>query len=642
MSSLARAAVLATLVLACTEPEVATTSGPGTTQDEPTSGGEVPTSGDSPTSASVTSIDPIATDTIDPTLSPSTGTTTGNIDTTDTTTTSESSGTSDETSSSDTTGPDVCVDFSCSPEFDQVLCDGSLVEACAPGSYCVGDSCQPLTACEAAALLKRSDGCDFWAVKTQLLKEADGACFAAFIANTGDEPAHIALEFNGQSLPVAPHTRIPVGQGLDLQFTPYDAVAGLPVGEVAIIFLSRGPGTHPKCPVPSAAVPFETQVVGTGRGQAFHITSDVPVAAYQTLPFGGGSAAVTSATLLLPTSVWGTSYIGVNAGAASMSGSPLLTVVATEDATHITLRPTVAVLGSPSVKGGPAGVPIDYTLARGETLQITQPKELTGSPLSSDKPFAVFGGSTCLNLPTNTYACDGAHQQIPPIQALGHVYAATRYRDRDPRIDETPPWRLVGAVDDTILTYSPAKPPGAPDTLMLGQLAEFPAAGPFVVQSQDSDHPFYAAAFMTGGAPFSGSGDPDWVNLIPIDQYQQHYVFFTDPTYSETELVVVRRAVDGEFAPVNLDCLGDLVAWKTLGDPADGLEWTRHQLVTGNFKKVGNCSTGRREMTSENPFGVTVWGWGSGASELFYTQYVSYAYPAGATIRPINSVVIPQ
>ena len=44
-------------------------------------------------------------------------------------------------------------------------------------------------------------------------------------------------------------------------------------------------------------------------------------------------------------------------------------------------------------------------------------------------------------------------------------------------------------------------------------------------------------------------------------------------------------------------------------------------------------------------FGVTVWGWGSAATgtELTgtYTQYASYAYPAGANITKLNNVVVP-
>lgn len=642
MASLARASVLVTSVFACVEPEVVTTAEP----DVSTSGGPTevtPTTADEPpTSTSGTTVDPPTTTM---SIDPSTGgpgestSSTGPFESTSTGETSSATTLATASGDSDTsTGEPGCVDFSCSPEFDQVLCDGTMVEACQPGTYCVESSCQELTVCEAAALLKRSDGCDFWAVKTELTALANGACFAAFVANTGDAPAHIGLEYDGAALPVAPIARIPKGHGQDLTLTPYDEAVGLPVGEVAILFLSRGPGTYPKCPIP-AAVQSETQIVGTGRGNAFHITSDVPVAAYQTQPFGGGSGAVTAASLLLPTSVWDTSYISVSPGPAGPSGTPLLTVIADTDGTHVTLRPKVPVLGSPEVQGGPAGVPIVYTLARGEALQINQSKELTGSSLTADRPFAVFGGSTCLNVPGNVDACDGAHQQIPPIHALGRSYAGVRYRDRSALVDETPPWRLVGAVDGTVLSWWPVKPVGAPVSLDHGQLAEFTAAGPFVVTSQDGDHPFYASAFMTGGEPFNGAGDPDWVNLIPVEQYQDHYIFFTDPTYSETELVVVRHAVDGAFSDVTLDCAGPLVAWKPLGD---GLEWTRVQLVTGNFKKVGNCSTGRREISSDNPFGVTVWGWGSAASELFYTRYVSYAYPAGATIRPINDIVVPQ
>jgi len=136
----------------------------------------------------------------------------------------------------------------------------------------------------------------------------------------------------------------------------------------------------------------------------------------------------------------------------------------------------------------------------------------------------------------------------------------------------------------------------------------------------------------------NGEGDPEWVNVIPTDQYLDNYVFFTDPTYSETSLVVTRRpsTQTGQFADVTLDCAGPLTGWQPFGD----LEYTRIDLVTGNFQNVGNCSNGRHEMSSEVPFGVTVWGWGSAATSTF-TQYVSYAYPAGASVQPINEVNVP-
>ena len=73
-------------------------------------------------------------------------------------------------------------------------------------------------------------------------------------------------------LPVASFTRIPQGQGKNIVYQPYDANVGLPVGEVAILFLSRGPGNFPNCPAP-AGILQETHVVGTGFGKAFRIST---------------------------------------------------------------------------------------------------------------------------------------------------------------------------------------------------------------------------------------------------------------------------------------------------------------------------------------------------------------------------------
>ena len=72
-------------------------------------------------------------------------------------------------------------------------------------------------------------------------------------------------------------------------------------------------------------------------------------------------------------------------------------------------------------------------------------------------------------------------------------------------------------------------------------------------------------------------------------------------------------------------------------------------LVRHNFAAQGNCDNGRHEIHTDAPFGLTVWGWGTaetggalgGGSPGFYTQAVSYAYPAGMSVQPINTVVVP-
>jgi hypothetical protein len=258
---------------------------------------------------------------------------------------------------------------------------------------------------------------------------------------------------------------------------------------------------------------------------------------------------------------------------------------------------------------------------------------------------------------------------IPPVQALGNEYVGVRYRTRSPPIEESVPWRLIGAVDGTTLTFDPPQA-GAPTTLNAHQVIEIDQTGPFVVSSQDSAHPFYFAQYMTGGFPFSGVGDPEYVNVISPAQYLSRYTFFTDPTYPETNLVVV-RALDkatGLFPDVNLDCAGTLTGWAPVGGSGT-YQFTRIDLSSGDFQGQNGCNNGVHTITgsfageagtgASTPFfGVTIWGWGNtvtdplpddaanpidqaGEANPGFTRWVSYAYPAGANILKLNDVVVP-
>ncbi len=530
----------------------------------------------------------------------------------------------------------------CSADLQHVIdCQGQVVETC-PGDVACENGVCDAEPCAAAEAAKSSYGCEYFAVKPDVIVEAKGACFAVYVANTWPSPVFIDVSRGGQQFSDTSFIQIPQGQGQGITYLPYDPVAGLPPGEVAILFLSHEsppPASVNDCPLP-AAMNAESGVLGNGIGQAFRITTDKPVVAYSILPYGGGSAAATSASLLLPTSAWDSNYIAINAYAKSQAVStalPSMDIVAYEDDTLVTLLPGVALVGGNGIPSGPAGSPVTILLQAGQFAQISQVAELTGSPIQADKPIGLWAGASCLNVPVDAFACDSAHQQIPPVRALGSRYVGVRYRNRsNATSEETPPWRLVGAVDGTDLLWSPSVPPGAPTTLAQGQMAEFQASGPFVVESQDASHPFYFAQYMTGGMDFAGEGDPEFVNIVPTDQYLRRYVLFTDPTYSETSLVVVRSPseVDGTFSDVTLDCAGVLGGWQPVGE----YEYTRVDLVTGDFQDVGSCSNGRHEVSSDQPFAVTVWGWGGFSA--FFTSYVSYAYPAGASIKPINEVVV--
>jgi hypothetical protein len=517
--------------------------------------------------------------------------------------------------------------------------------------------------CATAAQQRGNAGCRFQAVPVAQGAVA-GSCFAMFVTNPGSQPATIKMERGGQALSLGRAARLPRGSGRQLTYVALENDQ-VPPGEVAIVFLAQSNDQlFARCP--SAAIPLvsgQTALkVGmddgpaAGLSDAFRLVSDRPVVAYQVFPYGGGSSAVTSATLLLPEEAWGKSYLGVH---PIQNGMPEavgrnLAIVAAQDDTTVTLRPTAPVGGAGGVPAIAAGALGTLKLRAGQYVELSHAtKELTGSVIAADKPIGVFGGAACLQVPAQPCCCDSAHQQIPPTEAWGTEYAGVRYKSRAADKEESVPWRLVGAVDGTRLSYQPAAPAGAPATIGKGQFLEFESASPFVVRSQDAEHPFFLAGYMTAGEGFDGAGDPEFVNVLPTAQFLSSYVFFTDPSYPETNLVVVRkRGADGKFADVHLGCSATPVTgFAPLGD----VEYARVNLSTGNWEPaIPGCDNGKQVMTSAAPFGVTVWGWGSKATGQgdpqgqyphtplppWYTRFASYAYPAGASIGRVNQVVV--
>ncbi|MFO0758767.1 MAG: IgGFc-binding protein [Byssovorax sp.] len=536
----------------------------------------------------------------------------------------------------------------CSSDLHNVVdCNGNVVAACPADQGCGSTGCVP--ACESARQNKSTIGCDYYSVPPDTISEGEGACFAAYITNTWGSPITISVERGGQLYDVGPFARVPSGTGKSITYANLPN-GQLEPGKVAILFLARFGANLVDCPagVTPALTDQLASIHGTGKGSAFHIVTSAPVVAYDIFPYGGGQSAATSATLLLPTTVWDTNYVAVDAFRKSqlvVTAQPSIDIVGAEDGTTVTINPTVPIIGGAGVQGSAANVPVSYQLNKGQVLQLSQDTELIGSAIQADKPIGLWGAASCLSIDVNAHACDSAHQQIPPVKALGSAYAAVRYRNRFQGIEESPPWRVVGAVDGTVLTYEPEPPQGAPLSLSLGQVGEFNTPGPFTVRSQDPDHPFYMSAHMTGcttvSPPGDCRGDPEFVNVIPLEQYLRSYTFFTDPTYPETNLVLVRQADMTGFHDVKLDCAGTVNGWMPLGNNGT-LQYARIDLVTNNFLGVNGCDNGLHEIHSDAPFGLTVWGWGTALSDqTLFSQAVSYAYPAGASVQPINTVVVP-
>ena len=537
----------------------------------------------------------------------------------------------------------------CSADLRDVLdATGGTLRTCPLDQGCSMGACVP--ACDAAVAAHGSIGCAFLAMTPPTYPPALPPCHSVFLANTWDQPVRVTVHRGGTSYDATTFGRI-----VDNATTPDHWAAipttGIPVDAVGVLFLSSDPhavmpetGTPLTCPV-TPAINAATVIDASGEGDAWAIGTDAPVSAYDIIPFGGAPSFFPSASLLLPTSALGDQYVVIATpiGTATPGGPQWLAIIGSADATSVSIQPTVDLAaggGLPAIAAGTTGtVMLDAGQVAQWQLPTTTTLDTSGTLVRASHDVAVVAGNRFFrDQPTPGPGGEGTHQQILPLDALGHRYVAAPYTTR--RMDLAPeviPYRIVGGADGTVLTFDPAIT-GAPTTLARGQIADISSSAAFVVSSQDAMHPFALGQIMPTANLVGGSrpgaqnsmfgpqlGDEEFVVFFPPDQYLSRYVFFTDPTYWTTNLALVReRDASGAFQPVMIDCVGEVSGW-TAVDAAHAYEVTNVDLVRAGVG-VGSCVNGHHVASSAAPFGVVVWG---------TDAYASYAYPAGGNAQQL-------
>ena len=532
----------------------------------------------------------------------------------------------------------------CSSDLHSVLdADGNVIGVCPDDQGCADGTC--VDACSAATASHGSVGCDFVVATPSFYPGIAPPCFAVFLANNWPESAAVTITREGISYDATTFGRVPDGSPNSASWFAIPAT-GIASANVGVLFLSSDPtsnngGAPTTCPVTPAVATANGAAVATGSdsatgiGSSFHITTSFPVSAYDIIPYGGASTLLPSAELLLPTTAWGTNYVA--AGPQISTGPGWGQVVAAIDNTIVTITPNVTLPGGPAVATAPANTPTQYTLAAGQYLQWQNAGDMAGSVIQANNPVSYTGGTgyLCLTSATSTGGgCDSSHQQTPPVSALGSQYVASAYATR--RHDQQPEsirYRLVGAADGTALTFDPPIT-GAPTAISTGEVVELETTNSFLITSQDSMHPFFVAQYMSGcKVPeyyiTDCLGDEEYVNVLPPAQWLASYVFFTDPTYATTNLVITRKAGNAGFREVMIDCIGVVSGWQPVGSTGE-FETTNVDLQRGNVS-VGACRNGRHTATSSGAFTITVWG---------LSETASYAYPAGGNVGKINPVVV--
>lgn len=555
-----------------------------------------------------------------------------------------------------------CVQFKCTPNekacFDaasvrQCNADGTgwlpestFLEECdflGSGETCVNAQC--VTPCELAVATNSYQGCEYWAVDLPNGSDDGGPLgssnpqFSVVVANTsGRFPAKITIT---QGINDAP-----VNGGVCPGDTPTACAnraltdVQVPAGKLVIFNL------------PSIQWTGDTSI---RDNEAFHVRADRPVAAYQFNPLdNSGGSFSNDASLLLPVHTLQTDYIAAAWQHAGQAASTLTLVGAADGDVSVTITLAAAVDGraGAGVRAGTGigrqtpGASFPVTLKKGRIVSFVTNaagQDFTGTkvrctnPGGADcKPFGVFGGHVCANIPTGQSYCDHVEEMLFPTVTWGTDYLIGRF---GPRGDENfaknaDVVRIIALNDNTNLTWSPGPPAGAPTALGAGRWAEFDVRVPVFVSATG---PISVISYMKGatnqsavcdscnnGNPGCNAtvyrstcwGDPGMALGVPVQQFRRDYVFLTPGTYRENFVNILAPTgarirlngnivLPGEFRAVTPE-------W-SVARVALGTNFRQHALLVDDADKSA---------------GIIVYGW---------DQDVSYAYPGGLDLRIIQS-----
>ncbi len=308
----------------------------------------------------------------------------------------------------------------------------------------------------------------------------------------------------------------------------------------------------------------------------------------------------TDAFLGLPTDVLGTRYLVMSyTGAASSQ----VGIVATQNATTVTITP------STTVRSRAAGVPYNITLNQGQTYEIGDANDMTGTLVVSNKPIGVFGSNQCANIPPGYSYCDHIVEMLPPTTTWGRKFGTVPLARRT----NGDTWRIMASENNTVIKINGVAEPAK----NRGQWVEKILTTRSIIES---DKPVLVAQFSNGSTFSSNPGDPFMMLIPPLEQflarytvttvsgYQVHFINVVAPTS-----IVGSLTMDGAAIPA--------ASFQAI--PGTGFSGAQIEVKEGTHNLQGTL-----------PFGVFMYG---------FNQDDSYGYPGGqsfAEIAAINTIVL--
>lgn len=540
------------------------------------------------------------------------------------------------------------------------FCDGDDLRVCGPDSFpgavlatcdatphglCAGGRCT--TPCDQAAASASYLGCDYWPtpLANSWLSLSFMQNFGVVVHNPHQEAAQVVVT-RGEELLVDQT----VGPGHLEVFTLLIETG-----------LKLGGGSWSSYSVPHGA---------------YHMTSTLPVAAYQFNPLDHDLSNAqynmlsytNDAALLLPTHVLTGRYLAVSRATSGVNDdgpgfdlvlSPgFVTVVGTAPDTQVSVTASCHVAAGLTgtlapIQAMAPGEVQDFVIQPGEALQLLsevpdpahcdggtystddcngweyyttceycdlgQDYDLTGTRIEASAPVAVFAGHNCSFVPYDTWACDHLEEQLFPLETWGQEFVVGVTEPQSPAGPEPNVIRVVSGADDNVVTLTPAPSGGSTVTLDAGQWVEVETTDHLFVSGSG---PLLVSQFMVGqnyNTPdLDLDGDPAFALQVPLAQFRTDYAFLAPRTFPSSYVNIIKRV--GEGGPtVTLD--GEPVPESSYSAPVGGSPYGVARIpITG----------AAHHISATEPVGITVYG---------FARYTSYLYPGGLDLHHINPVL---
>ena len=545
---------------------------------------------------------------------------------------------------------------------------------------CYAGDC--VNACKQAESQNSYAGCQFFAADLDNaaiddMSNASAQQFAVVVANPQRVPVEVSVEQNAAAF----------GQKVKAQLVEKKLV---PPGDLEVFKLPRREVDG------SSALGINDGTHSAVTSNAYRVTSNYPISAYQFNPLENVHVFSNDASLLLPVAALGSRYTVVG-WPQTIGNSPnpdqdfdhtssnedlraFLTVIGAHEDTHLQLelgRRVGEVVQAANIPISKPGQVLDidigpYDVVNLETSGLNG--DFTGSRVIADKPVAVFVGSEASDVPMfGTYAtrqccADHLEEQLLPDSSASTQYIVGRMPARAKALNNAalpgaplgvaemnePEWiRLASTREVRTHVRTTLKAPDDDFYIEPRDVVTLRADEDFVILADQPIHVLEALASqgVTGIPKQYPGGDPDIIVVPPVDQFRKDYIFLTPDKYAFDFVTIVAPMgatiqLDGEPLPDTCESTKDADA---LHSPDDvGESWIVHRCqlsfpeVTNGTSPAGVTSGSSPTMPRTLP-GIQRDGAHTIVSDkeisivvYGFDSFVSYAYVGGLNLTQLN------